>query len=123
LLSWTIYLFYALFTGQIKEMQKKLDLTKVPRWMDVLYGITHSIFVFAATSILVFLITGNYPIFLLAWILHITIDIPTHSRNFLPTPFLWPFFEWKFPGFSWSQKWFVIMNWTAIVIVGLIVFL
>ena len=121
LLSWTIYLFYSIFTKGFSSF-KRPNVLKVPKWMDFLYGITHSIFIFAATVLIVFLVTGSIPIFLWAWIIHIVIDIPMHSRDFLPTPFLWPFSDWKFPGFSWGQKWFVIANWTAIIIVGALVF-
>ena len=51
------------------------------------------------------------------WLLHILIDIPTHSYRFYPTPFLWPISEWKFNGFSWGVPWFMILNYSAIILV------
>ena len=113
LFSWTIVLIHGLITG--KKFGKP-DITKIPSWAFPLYGITHSIFVFGATILVVFLIIGYVPVYLWAWILHILIDIPTHSRKFLPTPFLWPISKWTFPGFNWGQPWFMILNWTAIII-------
>ena len=31
---------------------------------------------------------------------------------FLPTPFLWPISDWKFPGISWAEPWFMVVNYT-----------
>jgi hypothetical protein len=53
---------------------------------------------------------------MLGWLVHILIDIPTHSYQFYPTPFLWPLSSWKFNGISWGQKWFMIANYSTIVI-------
>jgi len=119
LFSWTLYMVYRLIK---REKFSRPDIRKVPSWVFFMYGLTHSIFVFGAVSAIIFLITGNMPIYLWAWLIHILIDIPTHSRKFLPTPFLWPLSDWKFPGFSWGQKWFMITNWSAIIIVVLIIF-
>lgn len=120
LFSWTIVMFYSLAKGM---KFGKPDMKKIPEWAFPLYGVTHSIFVFGIVALIVFLILGYFPIYLWAWIIHILIDIPTHSRKFLPTPFLWPLSKWTFPGFSWGQKWFMITNWSAIIIVILIIFL
>lgn len=56
-----------------------------------------------------------------AWLLHILSDIPTHSYKFYPTPFLWPISEWKFNGFSWGQWWFLLLNYSLLIIVFLLV--
>jgi len=113
LLSWTVYLAYQLIKGNKFGPPK---LGKIPKWVFTLYGITHSIFVMGASFLITFLLVGYIPIFLLSWTIHILIDIPTHSRKFLPTPFLWPISKWKFPGFSWGQKWFMITNYSLIIL-------
>ncbi len=122
LLSWTIYLLYGITLGKIKEF-KKPNFNKIPKWVHTLYGLTHSTFTVTVVFLIVFIIFKQIPLYLWAWPLHIAIDIPTHSRKMLPTPFLWPISKWTFPGFSWGQKWFMIINYLAIVIVSLIVFL
>ncbi len=118
-LSWGIYMVVGFYQHKGKKWGKP-DIKSIPRWVFTLYGITHSIFsmilVFTITSILL----GEFPYFLLAWPIHVLIDIPTHSRDFLPTPFLWPVSDWKFPGFSWGQKWFMIVNYSLLVIAFLI---
>lgn len=60
---------------------------------------------------------------MLGWLLHILTDIPTHSYRFYPTPFLWPFSSFKFSGFSWGTPWFLIANFTALIVVYVLLFL
>ncbi|HLD61109.1 MAG TPA: metal-dependent hydrolase [Patescibacteria group bacterium] len=58
---------------------------------------------------------------MLAWLLHIFCDIPTHSYKFYPTPFLWPLSDIRFNGFSWGEWWFILLNYSALIIVFLLV--
>ena len=112
LLSWTVYMVYRMFN---KIPFGPPNLNSIPKWVFTLYGITHSIFVIAVVFLIVFLIFKHIPIFLLAWPLHVLIDIPTHTKDFLPTPFLWPFSSYAFPGISWGTQWFMITNYSLIV--------
>ena len=74
-------------------------------------------------NLLLYFFRKRLAIFVLPWLIHILIDIPTHSREFLPTPFLWPVSEWKFPGISWGNRYFMMFNYAAIIVcVGWIVF-
>lgn len=113
LLSWGIYTIWPKKGFDWKNP----DWSLMPNWIMTLYGITHSLFVVAVVFAIVYLIFKEIPLFLLAWPLHIFIDIPTHDKAFLPTPFLWPLSNYKFAGISWGQKWFMTANWSAIVIV------
>jgi len=110
ILSWGVFMFYPKkgFNWQSP------DFSLVPKWVFTLYGITHSLFAIAAVFLVVYLIFRTIPIFLLAWPVHVLIDIPTHTKNFLPTPFLWPFSSWAFPGISWGTKWFMLANYSLI---------
>ena len=89
---------------------------------NLLYNISHSLFIFA----LVFALSCLWlkkPIWeMSAWLLHILIDIPTHSYQFYPTPFLWPFSGYKFNGFAWGNKWFMIINYSLIIIAYLLLY-
>lgn len=80
-----------------------------------LYNFTHSFFVFLAVFFLVWLIFKKPVYEMLFWLVHILIDIPTHSYKFYPTPFLWPLSSWKFDGLSWATPWFMIVNYLAII--------
>jgi hypothetical protein len=111
--SWFIYMIYRFFNGP--EFGKP-NLQMIPEWMNFLYGITHSLIIALLFFVIVYFITKKVYYFLLAWPIHILIDIPTHSREFLPTPFLWPLSNWYFPGISWGTKWFMITNWSLIII-------
>lgn len=58
-----------------------------------------------------------------AWFLHILMDIPTHTYRFYPTPFLWPVSDVKLNGFSWATPWFMIVNYSIIILIYLYFYL
>lgn len=98
----------------------KFDVNAIPGYTLRLYDATHSILVAGTAWGAWFILTGQWFTPPLAWLLHLSMDVPTHSRDFLPTPFLWPVSEWKFPGFRWAQRGFMALNYSALV--GLAVF-
>jgi len=80
-----------------------MDQSLVPQYIHILYNITHSLFVFGAVFLLVWLLLKK-PLWLLgAWGLHILVDIPSHSFDFFPTPFLWPISNFKIDGIGWGN--------------------
>jgi len=120
ILSWGMYVVYRIF----KHLPfGKPNLSSIPKWVFTLYGITHSIFVFALVGVIVFIIWKEWVIVLLPWLIHILMDIPTHTREFLGTPFLWPFSEWVFPGTSWGSLWFMSINYSLILLLILLTIL
>ena len=121
--SWFIFSIYNAFTNSVQWGAGHPDFSGVPNWTWTLYGISHSIIVFSIVFIIVWLFTKNIQWVLIPWLLHILIDIPTHSREFLPTPFLWPLSEWRFPGFSWGVQWFMILNYSALILLYIYFFL
>lgn len=91
-----------------------------------LYNISHSIVIF----LLIFLLLASifrhrrFPLWEMgAWLLHILIDIPTHSYRFFPTPFLWPLSDFKVDGLSWGTPWFMALNYLTLLIVIWILFI
>ncbi len=116
--SWGIYLFYRLFTG-LRFGRPHLDT--IPAWVFTLYNISHSIFVAAAVIAVVWVILKRLPIYMLAWPIAILMDVLTHTREFLPTPFLWPFSDWRFPGISWGNRTFMIVNYCLILLSLLVI--
>jgi hypothetical protein len=112
--SWTIYLFYNIITGSFARGPP--DPFNVPDWVWTLYGLSHSIFIFMIVFVALWLIFKKIQWIIIPWIIHILMDVPTHSREFLPTPFLWPISTWYFPGFSWGNGWFLIPNYSLLII-------
>lgn len=95
----------------------------LPAWMDFLYGISHSVIVFGVVIGVIYILKKRIPIYLWGWLLHISIDVPTHAAERWPTPFLWPISEVKFPGVSWGTEWFMIANYLLLALVYVYLFL
>ncbi len=101
-----------------------------------LYAATHSIFFFAACFGLFYLIrkrlipryglegrVSPVPWELSGWLLHILLDIGTHSADFYPTPFLWPFFSFKVSGIVWTNPTFAAINYGTLAIIGIVFYI
>ncbi len=92
------------------------DGLSVPAYVSMLYNLWHSLF----TWLLIF--AGVWLVFkkpfwpLLAPLIHIVIDVPLHDVGFFPTPFLWPVSDYKFNGISWGVGWFMIVNYSVMVL-------
>ena len=83
-----------------------------------LYYASHSLIVFAAAFGIAWLIARR-PVFeMLAWCLHILIDIPTH-QGFFALHFLWPFSSYGFSGIRWENPWFMAANYAALLLLYL----
>jgi len=111
--SWLIYAFYNVFTG---GPFGKPVLELVPDWTFTLYNISHSLVVALCVILIVFIILRRVPVYMFAWPIAIVMDLLTHTREFLPTPFLWPISDWKFPGISWGTWQFIAINYFLIAI-------
>lgn len=112
-IAWVPYFFYRLFLNGFKF--ERPQLLAIPDWVYFMYGLGHSIVICAAVFLIVYILNKKIPYYMWAWpVLHIATDVPTHSRDFLPTPFLWPISEWSFPGFSWGTPWFMITNYSLL---------
>ena len=54
---------------------------------------------------------------MLGWILHILIDIPTHSFRYYATRFLWHVSDFRIDGIAWGMPWFWVATYVALVLV------
>lgn len=79
-----------------------MDASLIPQYVHVLYSITHSLFVFALVCGILWIILKHPFVPVFAWLFHILLDIPTHSIEFFPTPFLWPLSNIRVDGISWG---------------------
>lgn len=89
----------------------------IPGYVHTMYDITHSLVVFAVVFALVWMIRHKPLWEMLAWPLHILVDIPTHSSEFFPTPFLWPLSDFHIDGHPWSRPEIFIPN--VLILIGL----
>lgn len=93
------------------------------RLTNILYSFSHSLAIFLIVFGFLYVIFKR-PIWEMgAWLLHILVDIPTHSYAFYPTPFLWPFSSLRFDGFSWGTPWFLFVDYFLVASVYLYLFL
>lgn len=100
----------------------------VVRYASESYQYTHSLVIFLCAVFLVFLLRKLmhksaiwWPMF--GWLIHILIDIPTH-KGFYETPFLFPLSPYRFTeGISWGHPTFMIINYSALLVVYLVWFL
>jgi hypothetical protein len=81
---------------------------------EALYPLSHSLPVFLAVFLAAWLLFRRPVLPLLAWPLHILMDIPTHAAGAFRTPFLWPLSSYRFSGFWWSERWFMILNYSLL---------
>ncbi len=91
---------------------------------STLYQYSHSLIIvlIVAVALLLYcyLRKKRFPLEMLGWPLHILLDIPTHTYQFFPTPALWPLSQWKFDGYSWAHPVFMVANYSALIIVFLV---
>ena len=88
----------------------------IPGYVHFLYNPTHSLIIFAAAFLAVWLIRKKPLWEICAWGLHILYDIPLHTEHFFPTPFLWPAASYRFNGWSWGSPWIFFPNVALLII-------
>ena len=85
-----VHLYLYLFRGVPESGHPFQALTQL------LYSISHSAIIFAVVFIMMTLVRRRVSWVMLAWLLHIAIDIPTHSLDFYPTPVFWPLSDLRY---------------------------
>ena len=114
LISFGPHFVYSLATLGFKF--GKPNINSIPSYIYTLYNLTHSFIIFSLSIILAYILFKKYAIFLLPWGIHILIDIPSHSKAFFPTPFLWPISNFTINGISWGTPWFMITNYSLLLL-------
>jgi len=112
-LCWVPYFVYKMLTGQRILGPPRVD--QIPDWVFTLYGLSHSAILAGIVVAALWFTVKPFPWYVLGWPLHIAIDVFTHRREFLPTPFLWPVSDWHFPGISWANPWFMAINYPIMI--------
>lgn len=109
--------------GKVDETTYDQLNRSIPRWVFRIYDVTHSLPVWLAGFLIWYWLAGAVPWPAFAWLLHILVDIPTHTRRFFPTPFGWPFWSYRFDGINWGVRWFMVLNYTACALMYALVYL
>jgi membrane-bound metal-dependent hydrolase YbcI (DUF457 family) len=105
--------FWKIITNQASATFGRPDFaeTALTRYAAESYNYTHSFVVFIFFLLIVWVTWKKFPWFLLGWGLHIAVDIFSHSREFYPTPFLFPFSDYNVNGVSWAHPIFMAINY------------
>ncbi|MFP4615814.1 MAG: hypothetical protein ACLFRB_08040 [Thiohalorhabdus sp.] len=108
-----------LLTGQFGGHDGPPPLEILPGWVFTNYAWGHSLVVAGLCAALAWRYHRPLGFAMLAWPLHILVDIPTHTAAYFPTPFLWPLSGYTVDGVSWAQPWVWYPNLTALLLVFL----
>jgi len=103
-------------TEFFSHLGRRPELATIPQYVHSVYSVTHSMVVFATAFAIVWAIRRKPMVEMLAWGLHICMDIPTHGDRFFPTPFLWPVSDFHVNGTPWSSPYIFFPNWGLLVI-------
>jgi hypothetical protein len=82
-----------------------------------LYPAGHSLIVFLLVFGIASILARRIVFEMLGWLLHILIDIPTHSFSYYATRFLWPVSDYRVDGIAWWTPWFWAATYAALVLV------
>ncbi len=94
---------YTFTAGDLPILGPADGYAHIPQYVFSLYNISHSFVTFILVFGLVWLIWKRPVVEMLAWPLHIVVDIFTHSDAFFPTPFLWPISSFHVNGIPWGN--------------------
>ncbi|NQV92025.1 hypothetical protein HQ489_06135 [Candidatus Woesearchaeota archaeon] len=116
LLAFTFLTFWSIFNkrGLHPADHSASQSSTIFEITSVLYSFSHSLIVIAAIILVLWVVKSKFYYVLGGWVLHILMDIPTHAKEFYPTPFLWPLSQWTFGGIRWGQLWFIILNYSIL---------
>ncbi|HLA39458.1 MAG TPA: hypothetical protein VJ417_05640 [Candidatus Glassbacteria bacterium] len=116
LLSFGLWMAIRWMHGQLQ--QGRPNLHALPDWLHTAYNFTHSLIIIGSIWALLWWWQRELAVPFSAWIIHILCDIPTHTRRFFPTPFLFPLSDFTVNGFSWGQRWFMILNYSCLLVMA-----
>jgi hypothetical protein len=125
IISFGLYLPYLIFNGKfrfskLKRIEK--EHRNAPKWLIPLYNFSHSLPVSIGVFVIASFAFGKVLWFMVPWTIHILIDVPLHTKNYYPTPFLWPFSEYKFHGIKWHSSKFMVINYISIIAISLLMY-
>lgn len=92
-----------------------------PKYVFKLYNATHSLIIWVGFFLILKIVGLSWlALAIFGWGLHILLDIFTHTSSYFPTPILWPFSHFHFSGINWSNKWFMLFNYSVLIFLYLV---
>ncbi len=116
LLSFSYVVFRHIFSGG----RGKPPLESIPDWVFTSYNMTHSLIIVTSVVLLLFLVNRWLGISACAWLWHVLCDIPTHSKAYFPTPFLYPLSDFTVDGVSFMRPSIFISYWSFLIVAGVL---
>lgn len=116
LLSFSYVVFRHIFNGG----RGKPPIESIPDWVFTAYNMTHSLIIVTALVFLLFFISRWLGISACAWLWHVICDIPTHSKAYFPTPFLYPLSNFTVDGVSFMRPSIFISYWSFLIAAGVV---
>jgi hypothetical protein len=117
LLAFGIPFLLMVFTGSF-DHHVAVNGMNIPK---VVYPFTHSLVIFSSVFIFIRLVTKKWYLPMLGWGLHVLMDMPLHTPEFYPTPFLFPLSSYTLPfGISWGTPllwgglWLLVIIWLSV---------
>lgn len=113
LLAFGIPFISAVFVGSLNHHQNLggFDIA------STVYPYTHSLVIFSLVFLAIYAVRREWYLPMLGWGFHVLLDIPFHTPEFYPTPFLFPLSNYTLPfGISWSTPIVWIAIWVAVLI-------
>lgn len=114
LLSFGVLFLIRLADGTLAPGKPALDT--IPTWTFIVYDVTHSWLVAGTVIALVWRWSRCAGFVLLAWPVHILLDVPFHSADFFPTKMFWPLTDFHIDGIPWSSPWIWFPNLAGLVV-------
>ncbi|MDD5759985.1 MAG: hypothetical protein PHI06_13000 [Desulfobulbaceae bacterium] len=81
------------------------DLSTIPAWTFVAYDCSHSLVCASLAIVIVAKYNTGVAWAMLAWLAHIFLDVPFHTKAYFPTKLFWPLSDFSFDGVSWGNPW------------------
>ena len=104
-----------LFTGDYSSWAiwplDGIPKSSISAWSFYGYHVTHSLVVWCALAAALWFWRKQFPWIFGASALHILCDIPLHTLNYFPTPYLWPLPTPLHNGIHWASSRFMLTNY------------
>lgn len=98
--SFGAFFLISIFNGQYFKGKPPLDA--IPSWTFFTYDLFHSLLIAGVAVGVVALFRRDIAWAMLAWVFHILLDIPTHSKAYFATRMFWPISDFAIDGISWA---------------------
>lgn len=106
---------------KMKYPEDLFDYYRQPqnKWVYKFYNWTHSLVIWALSFMIAFIIEriqGSFPYYMFAWLLHVIMDIPTHTKAFFAPQFLTPLSKFCVDGKSWAYPAIMALNYGSLIL-------